>query len=351
VRFAEATVGLLAIATTVGVFILLTRARNADYQSALAFWRDAVDKDPNNSTALGNLGILEVQAGNLQEAETHLSRSLQRRPINGPAHVAMGKVFQQTGRLPEAIHHFRQACEQAPRTGGDSYISLAMALLAQRNVDEAISVLRRGVELIPWEPRLRLVLGTITMRSNPSEAAEQMIAKAIAEDSDPTHARTVAGQLFAQLGMPERAIDQFRQAAAAGSQQAPTYIQLAILLEQQGQTAEAARHYQTALIFAPDQLLVLNNLGWILATARDEKVRNGAEAVRLGERAAELTNRADANVLDTLAAAYAEVGRFDLAVSTIERAIQLRGNNPADSSLREMRSRLDLYRGGKPFRG
>ena len=46
-------------------------------------------------------------------------------------------------------------------------------------------------------------------------------------------------------------------------------------------------------------------LAWLRATAPESAVRSPDEAVRLAERAAELTSRRDAGALDVLAAAYA----------------------------------------------
>jgi tetratricopeptide (TPR) repeat protein len=67
----------------------------------------------------------------------------------------------------------------------------------------------------------------------------------------------------------------------------------------------------------------LNNLAWVLAASPDAELRNGAEAVRLAERACELTHYGEPLFIGTLAAAYAEAGRFPEAVTTAEKAEQL----------------------------
>ena len=53
---------------------------------------------------------------------------------------------------------------------------------------------------------------------------------------------------------------------------------------------------------------------------RMPRVRNADEAIRLASRAAELSGRKDASVLDSLAAAYAAAGRFEEAVASAEAA-------------------------------
>ena len=89
---------------------------------------------------------------------------------------------------------------------------------------------------------------------------------------------------------------------------------------------------------APNDVAILNDTAWLLATNPDASVRSGAEAVELAQRAAKLTDGRRPAILGTLAAAYAEVGRFSEAVKAAERAIALasaRGDNEAVDAFRE----------------
>jgi len=116
-----------------------------------------------------------------------------------------------------------------------------------------------------------------------------------------------------------------------------------------GMAARAIEHYQEALNLLPDQPPVLNNLAWLLATGSDAKFRDGKRAVHLAEHACELTHYQNAILVGTLAAAYAEAGRFDDAVETAEKAITLataRGNKALAAKNREL---LELYRAGKAY--
>jgi len=99
----------------------------------------------------------------------------------------------------------------------------------------------------------------------------------------------------------------------------------------------------------PDSVEALNNLAWLLATCPDGAVRNGAEAVRCAERASGLPAPKEMCVAGTLAAAYAEAGRFKEAVATAEKAVE------AETAAGETRfaalntQLLTLYRAGRPF--
>src|SRR5207249_10415894 len=94
----------------------------------------------------------------------------------------------------------------------------------------------------------------------------------------------------------------------------------------------------------------LNNLAWILATNPGDDLRDGPEAVRLAERACELTQRREPVLLGTLAAAYAETGRFTDAVTTAQKAIELAAAAGQKEVADKNRQLLELYRADKPFR-
>ena len=109
---------------------------------------------------------------------------------------------------------------------------------------------------------------------------------------------------------------------------------------------DAARHYQWALNLNPDLPPALNNLAWIRATHPNAELRDGARAVELAERCCRLLNYEVGPTLDTLAAAYAEVGRFDDAIRWQTKAIELAGS--ADTA--ELKEQLGFYQAGKPLR-
>jgi len=94
----------------------------------------------------------------------------------------------------------------------------------------------------------------------------------------------------------------------------------------------------------------MNSLAWLLATHKENKFRNPEEAIRLAERACELTNYKDTGLVDTLAAAYAAAGRFSDAVATAEKAIKLADSTDNKERAGKIQNRLELYKLGKPYR-
>ena len=121
-------------------------------------------------------------------------------------------------------------------------------------------------------------------------------------------------------------------------------------LDRQGAHAEARRAFERAHELAPDSLNYRNSLAWLLATSRTESVRDGARAVEL---ASPLLERDDlsASYVDTIAATFAEAGRFREAADTQRRALELlRIKGASDEQLEDYARRLQAYEANKPWR-
>jgi TPR repeat protein len=92
-----------------------------------------------------------------------------------------------------------------------------------------------------------------------------------------------------------------------------------------------------------------NEFAWELAVSRYPELRNGAFAVELMET---VTREASTPAyLDTLAAAYAEDGRFEDAARAQQRAIDALPSSASADARASFVERLELYGSGQPYRG
>jgi tetratricopeptide (TPR) repeat protein len=128
-----------------------------------------------------------------------------------------------------------------------------------------------------------------------------------------------------------------------------THLNLAHLMTMEGKVREAISHYQDALHHRPDYVACLEGLAWILSVHWDASVRQPADALRLAERAVELTHNGDAVALQVLAAAYAAAGRFDEAVHSAETAATLAATGRIADLSEQIRQELVLYRQKQPY--
>jgi len=118
-----------------------------------------------------------------------------------------------------------------------------------------------------------------------------------------------------------------------------------------GRYRDAKRALETAVHLQPNDPTTLNDLAWMFATAQNQQVRDGRRAVNLATKACRLSGWTNAFSIDTLAAAYAESGRFDQAVRYEQLAIQNLRPEDQKTQLAGMQNRLRLYASGQPYRG
>ena len=93
----------------------------------------------------------------------------------------------------------------------------------------------------------------------------------------------------------------------------------------------------------------MNNLAWLLATWHQADIRNPQEAVRIAEQGCKITDYKNLSLLDTLAAAYAAAGRFDEAIATADRALELARLSQSEEMIKEMQDRMRLYLAGQAY--
>jgi tetratricopeptide (TPR) repeat protein len=138
-------------------------------------------------------------------------------------------------------------------------------------------------------------------------------------------------------------------AALALNPSALNHVQAGQVLAALGRGAEAIQQYRQALALAPDLVPALNNLAWILAADPEPANRNGAEAVRVAERACTLTDCQIPVLVGTLAAAYAEAGRFKEAIEAAQQARALaQASGQLDVAERNGQL-LKLYQSGQAY--
>lgn len=115
-----------------------------------------------------------------------------------------------------------------------------------------------------------------------------------------------------------------------------------------GEVDQALGHFQEAIRLDPANGLA--GLAWVMATTSNPQYRDGAKAVRLAKLANQITSYKQPEILDTLAAAYAEAGNFSEAIITAEWAVELERARGATDLAREIEPRIALYRQGQAYR-
>ncbi len=173
---------------------------------------------------------------------------------------------------------------------------------------------------------------------------------------NPNYAEAYVNLGLMQERQPDQlnaAIDNFRAAARIRPEFAEAWFHLGVALGSSGDVAGAVGAWREANRLKPDNPAFINHLAWALATDPDKSVRDGPAAVRLAERGVEINNREEPIPLMTLAAAYAEAGRFREAEETAKQALALatkRKRDPLrDALLVALQQQIRLYQDHAPY--
>jgi len=293
-----------------------------------------------------NLGSYLLAEGKYDEAETHLRSSLQIHPT-AAAHHDLGTILILRGKHAEAEAQFRAALQMQPALI-ETRCSLGSVLAMQGKNEEAEALLLESVRRQPGNAKLHQNLGNVLVTREKLAEAETEYSTAIQLNPTDATLRESLGGLFLKRGQPDKALAQLQEALKL-QPNPKVHATVAIILAQRGDVPGAIHHYSEALRLQPEAVTALNNLAWILATSPDATLRDGARAVRLAERACELSQYKQTMMVGTLAAAYAEAGRFAEAVATAEKACSLASEAGAPALLRKNQELLDLYRANKPY--
>ncbi|MCI0748727.1 MAG: tetratricopeptide repeat protein [Verrucomicrobia subdivision 3 bacterium] len=309
----------------------------------------ALAVDANDPLAWGNTGKSLLEQGDTAKAIEHFRSGLKLQPNNPELNHNLGLALARSGNFKEAISYYLKAISNKPAYV-DAHINLGAAFLAVGDTASALTNCLTVVRLKPDFAPGHYNLATTYLEAGQFDKAELYYREAIRLKYEYSDAYRQLGVVLARKKDPQEARAALEKAIRFNPKDALARVYLAGVLAETGQTERAIAEYREILRSETNAIVVLNNLAWLRATHPEARFRDGSEAVRLAERACELTQRSEPFLLGTLAAAYAEVGRFDDAIKTAEQAIQLAEAHGKKSVAEKNRELLTSYRGRQPWR-
>ncbi len=259
--------------------------------------------------------VARTQASYWKDSETLWTQTLSRTSDNAKAELNLGEAVYELGRTTEAIGHFERALQ--------------------------------------IEPNLAIVhgsLGAALLRMGQTNAALTHLQKSLEIDQQQASVHSSLGVALLEMGRPEESLAHLQTALRIDPEDGDAHYNLGNTLLQMGRANEAVAEYDHALKINPDDTEAMNNMAWVLATSPDASTRDGIGAIALAKHADSLTRGESSIISATLAAAYAEAGRFDEAVKTAERALQLATREGNAARADSIRTQLNLYQSGAAFR-
>jgi len=284
--------GVVTAATLVVVAALAcaTFAQTSYWRNSETLWTHTLAVTTDNDVAHNNLGYLCVDRGDLDKAMSHFEAASKIRSGKSDPHYNLGTAFVET--------------------------NLGDAFARKGQPDEAMVHFEQAIKLQP----------------------------------DYAEAYYNRGNVLFAKGRIDEAIPDFEKALQIQPDDADAHTGLGNALLRKGALKEAIAHYNEAMALAPVDPHSRSNLAWVLATSSDASIRDGAKAVELAKQAVSLSGGREPLFFRTLAAAYAETGRFSDAIAVIQEAApiaRMQGNTGLANLLEED---VMLYRGQVPLR-
>lgn len=295
---------------------MLELGREGRYDEQIPLLRKMVELSPDSPTLRYRLAGALSKVGEMEEAIEHLYRAVESEPHNPAAHIELGRALSSQGKLAEAVEQFLTALRLQPDSA-PTHLDLGEAYFRQGRLSEAARHYAEAVRIQPGDAMAHKGFGLVLGRQ----------------------------------GKLSEAIGHFSEALRINPKDEQVFFLRGSLLEAQGRIKEAIADYREAVRLKPGEPMASNGLAWILATHNDPVFRDGAEAVRLAETACKSPGHEDdPGMLDTLAAAYAEAGRFEEAVATARKALDLASDPQHQGFAEGIQARLELYQARRAYR-
>ncbi|MGD9647187.1 MAG: tetratricopeptide repeat protein, partial [Pirellulales bacterium] len=362
----------------------LYREQRADSAGAIADLALAIQENPDSAEPWYERGRLHQQTNDNAAALADLNEAVARSPRDAKYLVERGWAKHHLQDPAGAIADFDEAIVIAPRNHR-AWFFRAVVRLTQQDVPTALAELETltrdihpGFAPARWElAKLLLALGReaearaqfdAVVEIEPDRATECELKYAsrrwqqgrleeatahlntiLASEPDNAEARSTLAMIRFQQGEKDAGLEQLRELVRFHPDNPANRLQLAQVLSQLGDSAEALATYREARRVAPENLDVSNALAWELATCSNDSLRSGDDAVQLAEEVCAKSDPPQPSYLDTLAAAYAEAGRYAEAIKTADRAAKLAIAEKRFSLAVDIQERRRLYRQKRPF--
>jgi len=343
---------ITAAAVALVASLIVTQRQLMFWQNTETLFRHTLAVTDKNYIAWNSLGFYFADHHESKEAERYFRKALTISPNNIHALEKLGSILIDQGRFEEAEASARRASELNPRMA-TAHRTLGLALMKQGKTTEAIEQYQESVGLEPDNATAHYNLANALARLAQFEKARQQYQEAVRLDPTLADAHNNLGYMVVREGKVEQAIAEFKAALQLRPDSWHARYGLADALARRGNLKEAADEFLDVLKAQPQLASAqsqANRIAWILASHPEPQIRDAKRALKLSERLCELTAYTNAIVVETLAVAQAEAGRFAEASSSSERAQTLALETGQSEVAQKAEGLTALFRAGKPYR-
>ena len=282
--------------------------------------------------------------GNIEKALHDFDEAIQLGYDSANAFASRALFLTATNEYEKAIADFSKAIEKGDNSES-IYVNRAAAYLQMNKVDEAIADYSAAILLNNKNAGVLQQRATAFKVKGDLDKAIVDFTRAMELSPNFIPATMGRGYVYFQMGDHAKAIDDFSKVIELNGRAAVAFNNRGYNYQQIGKYKEALADFKKAVELTPDYAIAHQNLGWLLATCKDESLRDAKTAIASATKACELNQYNDLSDLAALAASHASAKEFDLAIGIQEKIVERA--QPAQKPLAQ--KLLELYRNEKPF--
>ena len=312
--------------------------RQGKYDDALAAVKKAIKKDPDSLEAGYNQGLLLDVLGRYEEAAQVYEHMVDLTAHANGAYTAdeknnraiflerLGSVYHEENKVDEAIATFQKMIDLGGENALRGYQNQVDVYRDAKMFDKAIAVSRKAVDANPKDIDLKLMLAGELVDEGKEDEGIAMAKGMLKSAPDDQKVWIALGQIYTRIRRWKDAEDALNKATTLTTKKEDNIYLLFLkggLAERQKHYEPAEQYFRQALQIDPNNAMVLNYLGYMLA----DKGTRLPEALKMIRKAVELEPMNGA-YLDSLGWAYYKMGEYELAETNLRQAVERDQTDP-----------------------
>ncbi|NOX57542.1 MAG: tetratricopeptide repeat protein [Planctomycetes bacterium] len=333
--------------------VLLAMGRMEDAKDAFMLDRKLAPENPESARRIAQiwyrLGDMEKTVEFYKKAILSADVGNHPKSMSAPFHAGIAEALVTGGDTEAAIASYKRAITADPKQTVIFSRFVEILLKEERN-DEALQYCVRAIGLNPEILSYQFLRVEVLERiGRQDEALAGADALQKTNSSNP-NVYLLRGSVLNKMGRNKGALEDIESAIALNPKLEGGHVALVELFLTEGAHREVIIAVKRGLEYVPDSVRLSNTGAWVLATAKDESLRDPKEAIKMAELACQKTQRKIASCLDTLACAYASDGRFDDAVIAMTEAVELASTKPEMSEqLVSYEKRMSMFKNKQAY--
>lgn len=326
----------------------ISALQQQDYDAAVGYFSELIQINVADSY-LGR-GRAYLGKREYHKAISDLNEAILRRPSAVAFHVR-GEAYSGIGNYEKSDMDYSEAIKIAPQNG-ELYFDRAKIRALNHQIELGIIDCNTAILLLgdmPFSNSLLADACCLRGQLYASKLDEKCFIdfkKAIQLSPTDYLIFLSRGKAYTYMKNFSKALQDFNSALILNKTNAVVYANRGVTFAYDGHYDKGISDCKKAIHLDPNCGLAYDGLAWIMGTASDSNIRNGSEALKNAKKACNLTNWSQPQCLDTLAAAYAEIGNYAEAARWEEKCLE---SDWPEKNLRQSQIRLSLYKQSKGY--